>query len=370
MVVLCKEDYDVGWLCALPLEITAATIVLDSRNATPEGFGVGDPVSDNHYIFGSIGGHNIVITALPYGIYGTTSAANVVNDFKTDFPNLRFRFLVGVGGATTVGTDIRLGDVVVSTPTGTSPGVIQYDLGKVVEDESFIRVGALAKPPQNLLRTLPSLRGLCPKQLGLCIFSILEKASSDSSDYRFSQPGGLNDMLFVANYTHHQSQKREHRGTQSCRSCDPNFTESRGFRPSANDLDLALIGCSLRDLLGFPEWPSKVLEGRITIPFVHFGTIASGNQIIKDEVSRDKIQQQTGALCIEMEASGVMDSWPCLVIRGICDSTDSHKNEHWQPYAAATDAASTKCPPTQTPSSGNLILNNKHTLFLHLQPVL
>ena len=37
-----------------------------------------------------------------------------------------------------------------------------------------------------------------------------------------------------------------------------------------------------------------------------------------------------------------MDSFPCLVIRGICDYADSHKNRTWQPYAAATAAAYAK----------------------------
>lgn len=37
-----------------------------------------------------------------------------------------------------------------------------------------------------------------------------------------------------------------------------------------------------------------------------------------------------------------MNSFPCLVIRGICDYADSHKNKRWQPYAAGTAAACTK----------------------------
>jgi nucleoside phosphorylase len=40
-----------------------------------------------------------------------------------------------------------------------------------------------------------------------------------------------------------------------------------------------------------------------------------------------------------MEAAGLMDEFSCLVIRGICDYADSHKNKRWQPYAAATAAA-------------------------------
>jgi hypothetical protein len=43
-----------------------------------------------------------------------------------------------------------------------------------------------------------------------------------------------------------------------------------------------------------------------------------------------------------MEAAGLMNSFPCLVVRGICDYADSHKNKRWQPYAAATAAAYAK----------------------------
>jgi nucleoside phosphorylase len=73
---------------------------------------------------------------------------------------------------------------------------------------------------------------------------------------------------------------------------------------------------------------------------VHYGTIASGNQVMKHAVVRDKLSAELGGvLCFEMEAAGLMNSFPCLVVRGICDYCDSHKNKTWQPYAAATAAA-------------------------------
>jgi nucleoside phosphorylase len=43
-----------------------------------------------------------------------------------------------------------------------------------------------------------------------------------------------------------------------------------------------------------------------------------------------------------MEAAGLMNHFPCLVIRGICDYSDSHKNKVWQGYAAMTAAAYAK----------------------------
>jgi nucleoside phosphorylase len=43
-----------------------------------------------------------------------------------------------------------------------------------------------------------------------------------------------------------------------------------------------------------------------------------------------------------MEAAGLMDNFPCIVIRGICDHADSQKNDSWQEYAATTAAACAK----------------------------
>lgn len=76
---------------------------------------------------------------------------------------------------------------------------------------------------------------------------------------------------------------------------------------------------------------------------IHYGLIASGNLVIKDGVERDRVASKLkGVLCFEMEAAGIMNNFPCLVIRGICDYADSHKDKQWQPYAAATAAAYTK----------------------------
>ncbi|KAK0762687.1 hypothetical protein N5P37_005505 [Trichoderma harzianum] len=60
---------------------------------------------------------------------------------------------------------------------------------------------------------------------------------------------------------------------------------------------------------------------------------------MKDAILRDKLVANRGVLCFEMEAAGLMNHFPCLVIRGICDYSDSHKNDKWQGYAAMTAAA-------------------------------
>ena len=79
-------------------------------------------------------------------------------------------------------------------------------------------------------------------------------------------------------------------------------------------------------------------------PEIHYGLIASGSTLVKDATARDSILEELGdsCVCLEMEAAGLMNNFPCLVIRGICDYADSHKNDRWQRYAASTAAAYAK----------------------------
>lgn len=79
-----------------------------------------------------------------------------------------------------------------------------------------------------------------------------------------------------------------------------------------------------------------------TDPVIHCGLIASGNQVMRDSVTREKLRKKHGVLCFEMEAAGLSNNFQCLVVRGICDYSDSHKNKRWQQYAAIASAAFTK----------------------------
>ncbi|KAK6855663.1 hypothetical protein PG995_007814 [Apiospora arundinis] len=76
---------------------------------------------------------------------------------------------------------------------------------------------------------------------------------------------------------------------------------------------------------------------------IHYSTIASGNQVVKDTALRDRLSKDLGGiLYIEIEAAGLPNSFPYIVIHGICDYTDSHKNKTWQEHAAAIAAVFTK----------------------------
>lgn len=90
--------------------------------------------------------------------------------------------------------------------------------------------------------------------------------------------------------------------------------------------------CDARKLVIRPDRGSNA-------PIIHHGLIASGNQVMRHGGTRDQLKTELDILCFEMEAAGLMDRFSCLLIRRICDYSDSQKNKRWQPYAAAIAAA-------------------------------
>lgn len=115
------------------------------------------------------------------------------------------------------------------------------------------------------------------------------------------------DQLFDSDYHHKDN-------TKACKTCcDPKRSKSRQERgPKAHR-----------------EKDS---------PVIHYGTIGSANSLMVGSEEREKFYNEFGTICFEMEAAVLME-YQCLVIRGISDYSDSHKNKDWQPYAAATAAA-------------------------------
>lgn len=63
---------------------------------------------------------------------------------------------------------------------------------------------------------------------------------------------------------------------------------------------------------------------------------------MKDALIRDTLANERNVLCFEMEAAGLMNRLPCLIVRGICDYSDSHKTKEWQGFAAMMAAAYAK----------------------------
>ncbi|KAH7308661.1 hypothetical protein B0I35DRAFT_99586 [Stachybotrys elegans] len=306
---LANDEYAVGWICAIGTEYVAAQAFLDEKHDRPQYV---SPNDNNVYTLGRIGKHNVVIAVLPDGEYGISAATRVAGDMLHSFPNVRIGLMVGIGGgAPSRRHDIRLGDIVVSAPSDGKGGVFQYDFGKTIQDQTFRTTGFLNQPPTLLRSALTDIRAEYEAEghhLEDAIKSILEKKPRLRKKYK--RPDPSSDRLYQSEAVHPVDD------ASACETVcgnDPSKLIRRAERTEEEDN-----------------------------PAIHYGLIASANQLMKDALARDRLAAEKDVLCFEMEAAGLMNQFPCLVIRGICDYSDTHKNKDWQGYAAMAAAAYAK----------------------------
>jgi nucleoside phosphorylase len=302
------NDYSVGWICAITTEYVAAQAFLDEKHEQPEYVSSND---SNDYTLGKFGKHNVVIAVLPDGEYGTASAARVASRMLLSFPNVRIGLMVGIGGgAPGPKHDIRLGDVVVSAASRDEKGggVDQYDFGKAIQGQEFQTTAFLNQPPEILRTAMSGLKAqyeIDGHRLEEAINNILKKRPRLRKKYE--RPNPNSDRLYQSTVVHSANNEA------TCAAICGDLLISRRERTEEEDN-----------------------------PTIHYGLIASANQLMKDATIRDKLAADRHVLCFEMEAAGLMNHFPCLVIRGICDYSDSHKNKEWQGYAAMAAAAYAK----------------------------
>ncbi|KFA81275.1 hypothetical protein S40288_04869 [Stachybotrys chartarum IBT 40288] len=307
-----NHRFTIGWISPLPLEMEVARLVLDEEYPQEE-----VQYQNAFYLGGRIGKHEVVI-----GVQrkmGLSQAAILAEKMRTGFPNIKYFLLVGIaGGVPRYGSagasaEIVLGDVIVSSPRGNYGGVIQYDKGSWQGQGRLNCRGHTNGIPGDLLAAVNNFRAKgwsktnIPETLKQMRFKLDEKRQ-----HQYDDPGPNRDRLFEDDY--------EHQGTgfDDCKECcDADRTISRSDR-----------GDKATRLLYEPA--------------VHFGNIASSNQLQISAVERNRVQKEHDVICFEMEAAGVLEEYPCIVVRGICDYADSHKNKGWQNYAAATAAACAK----------------------------
>ncbi|GAB1213098.1 hypothetical protein ATERTT37_002247 [Aspergillus terreus] len=286
------SDYTVGWICALPkTELVAAVAMLDEDHPV---LPAADPKDMNSYILGRIGDHNVAIACLPAETTGKVSAATVAKDMLRSFPAVRFGLMVGIGGgAPYYGSqgnnqeseesdedsendsedeqDIRLGDVVISLHSKSSEAVVQYDFGKSVQEKEFLHIGGqLNKPPNIVLSAVSILRSrhaLRPFKISHQLAGALAENSLMAT--RFTHQGLEKDRLFKSDVVHKEGQK-------SCKSCCGPDNINLVKRKDRHNHD----------------------------PQIHYGTIGSADQVMKDAILRDKWAREEKIKCFEMEAAG------------------------------------------------------------------
>ncbi|KAI6447382.1 hypothetical protein MCOR17_010551 [Pyricularia oryzae] len=283
---LQSTDYHVAWIAPVSdLELLPSRLMLDEEHDAPD---YDTAYDDNVYTCGALAGHNVVIATCAPGMTGNVNAGRVTGSMFKTFSSVRMAVLVGIGGGVPRAEpsddpteDVHLGDVVVGWPGDGGPACIYYNSGSWHTDGEFEVLGTINRPDQVLLNALGKL--VSDHEMDRSTFDVHRKRLLQSKHKRkFTFPGLQRDQLFNASYQHAE--------------------EATGF-------------------------------------IFHRGRIATGNAVVKDGERRDQIRELcNGALCIEMEAAGVDAGRSCLVIRGISDYADSHKDDIWRSYAAGNAA--------------------------------
>ncbi|PCG96752.1 Hypothetical protein PENO1_066850 [Penicillium occitanis (nom. inval.)] len=326
-----RNEFEIAIICALTLEYDAVEALFDQTYDTSGIAAYGKQPGDaNWYRTGRIGTHNIVLTCLPE--MGKRNAASVASNLLVSFPRINLGLLVGICGAVPFPcehTEVILGDVIVSDK------VVEYDFGRQFPD-GFRRKRAAQETlggPNRTIRTF--LSGLktnkMHNQLQDDLWQYQQILQSDQ-DGKWQYPGTAQDQLFEARYRH----KHYHQHPYTTCLCADCHCSSDPACDKSLEVDCRKLGCMGSFV------PRTRLMAELPKPQVHFGSMASADTVMKSGQHRDEIAAMEKVIGFEMEGAGIWDILPCVIIKGVCDYADSHKNKTWQNYAAATAASCTK----------------------------
>ncbi|KAE9577815.1 hypothetical protein CGCF415_v012447 [Colletotrichum fructicola] len=335
-----RDEFEIAVVCALPLESDAVSLIFDEFWGDEGGHGLGRSAGDqNSYTNGRIGDHNVVLVHLPN--MGKVSTAAAAAGLRSSYTRLKLAVLTGIcGGVPRLegGKEIFLGDVIISQ------AVVQYDLGRQYP-EKFIRKDTtsdnLGRPNQDIRSLLASVQGeFGLNRLQQQMLRTLDQIQNKTAGHHvvYTRPPPTEDVLLEPAYLH------RHHDQYNC-GCDDNAACNKAMDSSCLDLRCAENSVLRRAHSG---------DSQSRDPRIFFGQVASGDTVMKSGERRDSIAREHNVIAFEMEGAGVWDQVPCLVVKGVCDYADSHKNKVWQPYAAAVAAATTKALLGLYPRTDNL----------------
>lgn len=319
-----RDAFKIAIICALPLEADAVLAVFDI-NWEDEGVRFGKARGDsNAYSTGAIAGHPVVLVHMPN--MGTSTASASAALLRSTFPQIQLSLIIGICGVAPIHVvtqeEIVLGDIIIST------AVVQYDFGRLYPN-GFRKKTAIE---DSLGRATPEVRAFISKlqtrqvRMRMMKNIALYIQSSGVAAY----PGAGHDHLYEPNYPH------QHKPGIKCERCSPGFD---ACSKSCDELQ-----CEARYLIPRQRHASSQNnDNTLTCtPSIHFGRFGSANSVMRSGRDRDRIAIEDQVIAFEMEGAGVWDHGPTIVIKAACDYADSHKNKHWQNYAAATGAACLK----------------------------
>jgi nucleoside phosphorylase len=331
-----RDDFEVAVICALGPEGDAVEALFDNvwQDA---GNTIGQESSDqNIYTMGLIGHHHVVLIWLPD--MGKNKAIIAAVQLQFSFTKIKHVLVVGICGGVPYkadGDEILLGDVIIST------ALKKYDSGKQLPNKYLSRE-AVCKPDSEM-RSLLSKLGASSgrKRLREISFSYVENLLSKEDFLKAQYPGAQEDKLYEPAYLH------KHHDEPSCGVCEK---KADMVCEEATELTCMELKCDENRLVPRPRLEkikkaaaveaAKAPNPAIHFGAVHFGVIASGDTVMRSGEHRDQVAKREKVIAFEMEGAGVFDRFPStVVIKGVCDYADSHKNKKWQAYAAATAAA-------------------------------
>ncbi|KAH9225153.1 hypothetical protein K456DRAFT_1879191 [Colletotrichum gloeosporioides 23] len=321
-----SEDVRIAVICALPREYDAAILAFDEIWSDED---TREPAlrRHNNHTLGRIGIHHVVLALLPN--MGKACAANEVVWLRSVYAGLEVAFLTGVCGAVPKpGTEneILLGDVVIGK------SMVQYDLGRQYpssfnqKDDVDDSLSRLNKDVRTFLTTYETHHGRNDLQQRITkILAQIQQVAIAQDRHCYDRPAAQEDVLFEPNYPH------RHQDQSGC-VCQKGAVCDGATKASCQQLK-----CDVQHQVSRKRLESKKPESRI-----HIGRIGSGDTVMKSGEHRDRVAAEHGIIAFEMEGAGVWEEIPCIIIKGVCDYADSHKNKSWQDFAAAMAASATK----------------------------
>lgn len=321
---------DIAILCALTLEADAVESLFDRQWTAGYNRSEGDT---NTYTLGIIGRHGVVLVHMP-GM-GTTYSATVATCCRSTFPGISLALVVGICGGVPFsqdGAELFLGDVAISD------GLVRYDFARQYPDGCLIKNSvseSARKLPVEILGYLAKLKGLNARQ------RLRERANEYlttlSNVLGVLAPGVEEDILFESTYSH------KHHPPSSCNICIGDSGVLTGMIcGQARSASCKELRCDIGRSVARKRQREATGNQVNLYPAVHFGKFGSGDKVMKSGEDRDRIARSEGIIAFEMEGAGAWEILPCVIIKGICDYSDSHKDKRWQAYAASTAAACTR----------------------------
>ncbi|KAL4985113.1 hypothetical protein BDW68DRAFT_189921 [Aspergillus falconensis] len=322
-----RDEFAIAIICALTFEAEAVEELFDETYDRLSEFYKKQPGDDNAYFNGRIGNHHVVLCCMPR--MGKGHAASVAASLKISYRGIQVALVVGVcGGApcSPAREEIFLGDVIISD------AVIEYDFGRQYRGGFERKTGVkdtLGRPNREIQSLLAGLQ-LQRSRRELQAKTLRHLQAIQESQPRWRCPSSVDDALFEASYQH------KHNSLTSPHMCLCLENTSDEVCKAALDTICTQLGCD---------------EGRICrrrtctgsySPRIHIGAVASADTVMKSGEHRDNLVKSEGVIGFEMEAAGVWNNISCIIIKGVCDYADSHKNKAWQAYAAAAGASTAK----------------------------